>query len=290
MTSTETLSAVGNTSLFIIFGILTGIIFAPVIAYFGQLFERHDASTKTNYFLRTTWILAGIFTLALFYLLLFYTPINDKDSNPALALAPLGMMIAALIASASVMKNIAETKANEVKKHEKEDSKFYLEQCIKTLEHVSDLLTTQQNNPLSWKEAAEMLIDMRTISQYITKEPHKKVFTLEYRKYSSKLLNSFTKTSFMEESNPLLPSFFCFISDWQKTNLNEAFEKSTIKMNPEYIVTIFQFAQLGNNTFLENTTDNKDWYKIDFDQLKNQLPWMCAIDYIELYKEREFYK
>jgi preprotein translocase subunit SecG len=157
MTQPEILSTISNTSLFIISGILTGVIFAPIIAYFGQLFERHDAFIKTNFFLRTTWILAGIFAIVLLCLLLFYPSSDSKSSNPALALAPLGMMIAALIASASVMKNIAETKANEDLKYKNDEEKSQKEKdrkrifTTKVIKSISKNLSsiykkTQPNN------------------------------------------------------------------------------------------------------------------------------------------------
>ena len=49
-----------------------------------------------------------------------FSLINANKAGEAIALSPLGMMIAALIASASVMKNIAETKAHDLSKSEKE--------------------------------------------------------------------------------------------------------------------------------------------------------------------------
>lgn len=99
-----------STEYFIFIGI---VLFLLGIALFY-----YDKEKNTHYlvnaFLLSSWVSAAIFAIHIFSL------INANKAGEAIALSPLGMMIAALIASASVMKNIAETKAHDLSKSEKE--------------------------------------------------------------------------------------------------------------------------------------------------------------------------
>lgn len=130
----STLKIVSNTSLSIFFGIVVGVVLAPVIAYADQSFRKNDAFTKTNFLLIATWTLVPVFTLYFAYTLF------SGHYETAKALAPLGMMIAAMIASASVMKNIAETKANDLTKSKEEKirkSAFALDTMIAIHTNIS---------------------------------------------------------------------------------------------------------------------------------------------------------
>jgi len=180
----------------------------------GWLFYLSDSITENNnlkyatLFLQSTWAIAAFFTIYLFILLsqdhskaieginsvfgyIKYLEIQ-KNSINAQSLAPLGMMIAALIASASVMKNIAETKANEAEKHAKEASKFHLEKCTEGLEHVYDLLKDKNNQHDKWEAAANSLITILELSKNITEPHHKHFFALEKSKYCLKLNKLYT--------------------------------------------------------------------------------------------------
>jgi len=149
VTQPETLLIVGNISLSIFFGILIGTVLAPIIAYSDQSFRKHDSLTITNYLLAFTWILVPVFTLYFAYTLF------SGHYETAKALAPLGMMIAAMVASASVMKNIAETKAHDLAKSEKEKERkrAYTYTVIKVIENqLSTFITTHSIPNANCKE------------------------------------------------------------------------------------------------------------------------------------------
>src|SRR3989339_2111433 len=95
-----------STGNIIVIGIV--LFISGVGAYYYD--KQKNTHHLVNAFLWLSWILAAIFAIHIFKL------INVNKVQDALALSPLGMMIAALIASASVMKNIAETKAHDLSK------------------------------------------------------------------------------------------------------------------------------------------------------------------------------
>ncbi|MFY9141598.1 hypothetical protein [Sulfuricurvum sp.] len=109
-----TLQIVSNTSVFIVFGILTGVILAPWFIYMNSKQHLEDNVSHVNIILSATWYLALFYVIGIFYLFLI------NETSVLVGLTPIGMMIAAMIASASVMKNIAETKAHDIAKSEKE--------------------------------------------------------------------------------------------------------------------------------------------------------------------------
>lgn len=276
----------------------------------GWLFYLSDSITENNnlkyatLFLQSTWAIAAFFTIYLFILLsqdhskaieginsvfgyIQYLE-TQKNSINAQSLAPLGMMIAALIASASVMKNIAETKANENKKHDKEDSKFYLEKCVAYLKEVDELLGKLQNDKLSWGHAAVTLLSMREISQstYITDPTHQKIFAIEYTNAKLKLLRSMINMSVDKQADAIKPAFFCSVSDWKSKNLEEAFAIDSYKMDPKRIIAVMKYLQLENNNFLNEAGDYSDWRTCDLNQFMNVTPMNLAIGYIKMYKEK----
>ncbi|MDP2079159.1 MAG: hypothetical protein Q8J85_14085 [Sulfuricurvum sp.] len=277
-----------HPTLFISLAILSGFVIAPILAYTDKKSPIENSTSNANFLLSTTWYLAAGFGIALVSIY-FSSPAKEAEEM-AKALTPIGMMIAALIASASVMKNIAETKANETKKHEKEDSKFYLEQCIKTLEHIYDLLGKQRNDIFAWREAASMLITMKNLSKHITQEPHIRIFKVEYNKYSAKILNTFLQIYPEDGCMTIKPSFFCCDSNWQNLDLVDCFQKNNLLINPQFIIPIFQFAQTPNNSFLESLEDENyygNWRDIDLNEFKeNNILWKFVSEYIELYKKR----
>lgn len=272
-----------HPTLFFSLSIFLGL----ALSYFFIIADMIDKKDKkfiiVNLFLYGSWIVAALFALYIVHLI-------ETNKERAIAFAPLGMMIAALIASASVMKNIAETKANETKKHEKEDSKFYLEQCVKTLEHIYDLLGKQRNDIFAWREAASMLITMKNLSKHITQEPHIRIFKVEYNKYSAKILNTFLQIYPEDGFMTIKPSFFCCDSNWQNLDLVDCFQKNNLLINPKFIIPIFQFVQTPDNSFLENLEDENyydNWRDIDLNEFKkNNILWEFVSEYIELYKER----
>ena len=289
----STLQIVSNTSLSIFFGILVGVILAPIIAYADHSFRKNDAFTKTNYLLIVSWALVPVFTIYFAYTLF------HEYYDTAKALAPFGMMIAAMIASASVMKNIAETKVNEETKHTrdiekedkkyaKEDSKFYLDKCVSYLEHVHSLLMKLQNDPFSWKDASETLIIMRNLSKKITEESHKEVFQTEYKKYSMRLYSRYaTAIPTLPDGKyiPINSSFFCGIENWKDLDIDTSFNTNIYRIQPTDLITVLKFAQRHENIFLSETTDNSDWESINIDTL-DQLPLKIAKKYLQKFKEK----
>lgn len=165
------------------------IILGLVLSYFFTLADLIDKKDKkfimVNLFLYGSWTVAALFAIFIVYLI-------ETDTQRAVAFAPLGMMIAALIASASVMKNIAETKANEAEKHKKEASKFHLDKCTEGLEHVYGLLSDNNNKYDRWEAAANSLITILELSENITEQQHKHFFAIEKSKYCLKLNKLYT--------------------------------------------------------------------------------------------------
>lgn len=102
-----------HPTLFFSLSIMLGL----VLSYFFTLADMIDKKDKkfiiVNLFLYGSWTVAALFAVFIVHLI-------ETNHDRAVAFAPLGMMIAALIASASVMKNIAETKANESEKLNRE--------------------------------------------------------------------------------------------------------------------------------------------------------------------------
>lgn len=126
---------------------------------------------------------------------------------------------------------------------------------------------------------------MRDISKYITEKAHQKIFDLEYLKYSSKLFKSMVMTSNVEYS-PITSIFFCSGSHSEDADLKEVFEKSNLKINPQFIIPIFQFSEPEHNSFMKDTMNYYEWKNMDLTKLENSLPWICVIDYLKLYKEK----
>lgn len=261
--------------------IFLGIIFIIAISlvYYDK---KNNTHYMVNLFLYSSWILAVVFFMHL-------TGMSPSEDYLTLsALAPFGIIIAAFVASASVMKNIAETKENEAKKHAKEDSKFYLEKCISYLKEVDDLIGKLPNDKFSWAQAAKILISMREISgiDYITNPTHQKIFTIEYTNYRFKLFRSMINLSEDRKADHIKPAFFCSVSDWRTKDLADAFAEKGFKMDPKHVITVMKFAQVEGNSFLEETGDYSDWRSYNLDKLGWKAPMTLIIDYIEMYKEK----
>lgn len=285
-----TLQIVSNTSLSIFFGIVIGVVLAPIIAYADQSFRKNDAFTKTNYLLIASWILVPIFTLYFAYTLFYGYYETSK------ALAPLGMMIAAMIASASVMKNISETKINEELKHSrdiekeelkhkrdtekedkkyaKDDSKFYLDKCTDGLNHVYALLKDGSYENKKWSESSKTLLTILKMSKNITENSHENVFQIEKRKYRLALLEIFDKKR-------ITKNFFCGNENWETQKLrvslanpepvyveDEMYFKWTFQKHilPNNIIPIIEFL-FDLNTSKEDFEEYNDWENIQLQHI-----------------------
>lgn len=196
----------------------------------------------------------------------------------------LAILISAGIASASVMKSIHVTKQNEERKHKKEESKFYLDKSIQYLAQVCESFKKRPRDLIPWREASSLLLITKSISKNITEESHKQIFKAEYSRYSSKLFESIVKD---EKGSYLLitPNFFCLDINVE-CSLKMAFENSQVKLHPMFIIPIFDFIEVKNNNFFENESEYENWEKLDLTREKDSLLTLCALDYINLYKEK----
>lgn len=196
----------------------------------------------------------------------------------------LAILISAGIASMSVMKSIHISKLNEEKKHKKEDSKFYLDKSVQYLVYVYELFKKRPRDFMPWRDASSLLLIIKSISKNITEESHKEIFKAEYSRYSSKLSESIFKDE-KDNYSPITPVFFCLDINVE-TTLKMAFENSQVKLNPIFIIPIFDFAEQNNNNFLENESDYENLENLDLTREKDSVLSLCAIDYINLYKEK----
>lgn len=178
-----------HPTLFLSLAIMTGFMIAPLLAYSDKKSPIENSVSNANFLLSSTWFLAAAFSAGLF-MVYISSPSNDAFEM-AKALAPLGMMVAALIASASVMKNIAETKANEAKKHEREASKFHLDKCTEGLKHFYDLLKDGNNDRVTWLQASRILLITQELSEKITEPEHKDIYEIEESKTRFNLYSFF---------------------------------------------------------------------------------------------------
>lgn len=276
----STLQIVGNISLSIFFGIVVGVVLAPVIAYVDQSFRKNDAFTKTNYLLIVSWALVPIFTIYFAYTLF------SGHYDTAKALAPLGMMIAAMIASASVMKNIAETKKNEADKHAKEASKFHLDKCTEGLEHVYNILSDKNNDHNKWGAAANSLITILELSENITEPHHKHFFEIEKSKYCLKLYKLYSDIN---------EFFFTGSTIWRDNGSSNAFTRSdrfkervekagsagcAKNIDPLVIRVIFSLCTDSLNQKVSDIPLVK-WKKTHSEITENELSWWEAHDILK---------
>lgn len=229
--------------------------------------------------LQILWALG--FAIALF---LIFTILQNGITNSAPLIGAFAILISAGIASASVMKNITVTRENEERKHKKEESKFYLDKSIKTLSNVHDLLGDKQDDIFTWREASSLLLSVKELFKNITDKSHIQIFKQEYSEYSSKLFRSFIRDK-NEAYSPLTPTFFC----WNKNrdrDLNIVFDESEIHISPKFILPVIDFAETFDNDFLTNSLDYEEWRSFNLNRPKHSLLNVCAIDFINLYKEK----
>lgn len=113
--------------------IITSIIFSAI-----GVIDFYDKRNKTHYlvnvFLYTSWFIAVLFVV-------FVS--QNITNGTATSLAPIGIIIAAFVASASVMKNIAVTRENEAIKHQKDEEKSEKEKDRKRIFALNVMKTIQ---------------------------------------------------------------------------------------------------------------------------------------------------
>lgn len=111
-------------SLFLALALIAGLVFNFLFTFADQM-DGNNNIKWTDYFLKTGWITAAIFAF------IFLKLLDDEKTTLATALAPLIILLSALIASASVMKSIANNDYH--KRIEKSN------QLILDIERYSDL-------------------------------------------------------------------------------------------------------------------------------------------------------
>lgn len=212
--------------------------------------------TLVDYILWIMWI-----GLAFIALVLAIGIQNSEIQDIGPLISALAILLSAAVASTSIMKNIAETKANEVKKHQKEDSKFHLDKCSEGLKTFFELLKDGNNNREIWIEASRTLLIVLNLSKNITESHHKDFFELEKSKYRHHLYTIFNQIFTENKSNAHL--FFTGIKGWENSNdtleniLGNHFYHDDI--DPESVIAIFSFLD-----YPENYSDPLDDQRVDF--------------------------
>ncbi len=159
------MEAVQNFSLFVTLSIISGIFFGAFFIFVDTLNWKDDTRLATA-FLWASWVSAPVF-------IAYYAFFSDQ--NGKLTLTPLGMMIAAFIASASVMKSIVSQRQieHEKVKREKEASdkkaridKFKWEQ--QELRHSDEV--TRQNVMAHERERFERDLEKQRVAHNLKLE------------------------------------------------------------------------------------------------------------------------
>lgn len=260
--------------------IVIGIVFFISGAGAHYYDKQNNTHHLVNAFLWLSWISAATFTIHIFSL------INTGKAQDAIALSPLGMMIAALIASASVMKNIAETKKNESEKNKKEASKFHLDKCTDGLKTFYELLEDGNNTREVWIEASRIITIVLKLSEKITEPHHQDFFELEKSKYRHKLYSMYQNIFKDNEIKGHL--FFSGEKDWNTTyyTLEELFQIPHYDLEyiePNSLIAVLSFLNFDSD--YEDPVDKVIDYAT-FDTSKwNDEAQKYAAKYINFYKE-----
>lgn len=158
--------------------------------------------------------------------------------------------LAALLASATVMKSIANTNRIEEQKKQKEESEFYLNKSISELTNVYDLLKDKNNDRVTWILAARVLAMALELSKKIKCDNHKEFYNLQKLQLKHKLLDLFKS----EEYSKLAFYIGCE-NPLQKDDINaiaEYIKNSDININLDE-TSLYEIF-----TFLEYPDDFKD--------------------------------
>ncbi|MCG3671952.1 hypothetical protein [Aliarcobacter butzleri] len=164
--------------------------------------------------------------------------------------------LAGLLASASVMKNIANTNKIEKEKKEKESSEFYLNKSISELNNVYELLKDKNNDRVTWILAARVLNLALELSKKIKLENHKEFYNLQEFQLKHKLLDLFKSEEYKKLSfyvgcnNPLEIDYNSAISEYFRSE----YEGNHLAKISLY--EIFSFLEYPDN-FKDPLDDNK---------------------------------
>lgn len=209
--------------------------------------------------------------LAFIALVLVIAIRNSELQDIGPLVSALAILLSAAVASTSIMKNNAETKANEIKKHEKEDSKFHLDKCTEGLKTFFELIKDGNNSREIWLEASRTLLIVLNLSKNITESHHQEFFELEKSKYRHQLYTVFSKIFTRNKANAHL--FFTGEKDWisghytLEDTLGNHFHHDDI--HPVSVIAIFSFLD-----YPEDYTDPLDDQKVDISSF-NTRKWLA---------------
>ncbi len=166
---------------------------------------------------------------------------------------------AALLASASLLKSIANTKKIDDNKSESEESEFFLNKSIEELNNVYELLKDKNNDRITWILAARVLNMSLELSNKIKKDSHKEYYHLQEFQLKNKLLDLFESEEYSKlefyagVDNPLNSNkalAIDYISDY-------LLDSRKIKcLDEASLITIFSFVEFSED-FNDPIDDNK---------------------------------
>lgn len=217
----------------------------------------HDKKYKTHYtvnlFLYSFWVIAILFVLYV------YGTLDPAHPESVSAFTPLGMIIAAMLASLSVMKNIAETKAHDIAKSKKEKKRkrifaYKIVQTIRiTMEAYNDNVKDYSENTIcedikSNLETIKNLINTifcDSVFPYLSDDEQKILSDLYNHVYSN--ISAFRRITNLPQQS----SFPNFTNNIEYTYLpsnfnNKNYTNTSIKIANEYI-TLYEKSLKDQN-------------------------------------------
>lgn len=175
----------------------TSLLTISFVQFINPLYDESKNVHSTTRILNVLWTVGAIFILYIIFLMLNILPTSMKlktESN--ILLSSIGISLSAFIASASVMKNIANTNHLENLKKEKENSEFYLNKSISELTNVYDLLKDKNNDRVTWILASRVLLMSLELSKKIKLENHKEFYNLQELQLKHKLMDLFNSAEY----------------------------------------------------------------------------------------------
>ncbi|WP_417327650.1 hypothetical protein [Halarcobacter sp.] len=245
-----------TTDLFIASGL--SILFAIGIYPIGlKIIKKKVILENYDRLLSTLWICGFMFFVLSVMQLFGNIKIVNQYNNGLWA--SLGIILSAFIASASVMKNVANANRIEKEKSESEESEFFLNKSISELNNVYELLKDKNNDRITWILAARVLNMSLELSKKIKKDSHKEYYHLQEFQLKNKLLDLFKEEEYSKlefyagVDNPLNSNkalAIDYISDY-------LLDSRKIKcLDEASLIAIFSFVEFSED-FNDPIDDNK---------------------------------
>ena len=200
-------------------------LFVGAVLYFLSP-KKYEFNTY-DYALDILWLIGIILMFYIIYNLTAYShDLSGKQEyykGLLTALAPIGIILASFIASASVLKSIEANRELKDEEHNNKNSEFSLNKLIDGLETVYNLLKDRNNNREIWIEASRALLNILELEKSVTNEVHKKILDIKLMEYRHKLYKVIT----VENTRaPLRPSFFYGVSNWKTKDIEDAYNEA----------------------------------------------------------------